>query len=88
MAHVSGDAVTVSPGCVYDIAPTADFTLAAAACDGYAEALVFVTPGEWAFGVADGIALDAEMEAGRRYRLLVSWTPFGIHVEQTGEWGG
>ncbi|MBO4619689.1 MAG: hypothetical protein J5654_06225 [Victivallales bacterium] len=85
-AALSGTSGTVSPGGIYTLAMTEDFTLAASQETDYGEAVVFVAPGEYTFSVAEGITLDAEMSSGNRYRLLVSWTPYGVHVEQTAEW--
>ena len=83
---LSGTSGAVSPGGIYTLAMTEDFTLSAATETDYGEAVVFAAPGEYTFSVADGITLDADMSSGNRYRLLVSWTPWGVHVEQTAEW--
>lgn len=83
---LSGASDTVEPGKVYTLAMAEDFTLSASAETGYGESVLFVTPGDNTFSVAAGITLDAEMWPGMRYRLLVSWTPYGVMVEQTGEW--
>ena len=83
---LSGASGTVEPGKVYTLAMTRDFTLNASAETEYGESVLFVAPGAYAFSVASGITLDADMSSGNRYRLLVSWTPYGVHVEQTAEW--
>ena len=85
---LSGASGTVEPGQCYFLTMTGDFTLAASAETDYGESVLFVTPGSYAFSVASGITLDAEMSTGNNYRMLVSWTPFGVHVEQTAEWEG
>ncbi len=84
--RLSGSSGTVEPGKVYTLAMAEDFTLSARSSTDYGESVLFVTPGEHAFSVADGIRLDAEMDSFSTYRLLVSWTPYGVMVEQTGEW--
>ncbi len=83
---LSGAAGTVEPGKVYRLTMTEDFTLDASSVDGYGESVIFVTPGSNTFSVADGITLDAEMSNFSTYRLMISWTPIGVLVEQTGEW--
>lgn len=83
---LSGASATVEPGKVYSLNMSADFELSASAVNGYGESVLFVTPGSYAFSVASGITLDAEMTSGNNYRLLISWTPYGVHVEQTAEW--
>lgn len=85
---LTGASGTVEPGKCYSLTMTEDFTLSASSVASgiYGESVLFVTPGSYAFSVASGITLDAEMIAGLRYRLLVSWTPFGVHAEQTAEW--
>ena len=83
---LSGASGTVKPGKVYTLAMAEDFTLSASAETDYGESVLFVAPGAYAFSVASGITLDAEMTSGNNYRLLISWTPFGVHVEQTAEW--
>ena len=83
---LGGGSGTVEPGKVYNLVMSADFTLSASSETGYGEAVMFVTPGNYTFSVASGITLDAEMSTGNNYRLLVSWTPYGVHVEQTAEW--
>ena len=82
----------VEPGKVYSLVMEEDFTLETE-WDGvggssYGESVLFVEPGEYTFSVDDGITLDPSvlMTSGYRYRLLVSFTPFGIFVEQTAEW--
>ena len=84
--RLSGASGTVEPGKVYTLAMAEDFTLSASEETAYGEAVMFVTPGSYAFSVASGITLDAEMTSGNNYRLLVSWTPYGVMVEQTAEW--
>jgi len=83
LSGVSGE---VEPGKVYNLVMSADFTLSASQETAYGEAVMFVTPESHTFSVASGITLDANMSSGNRYRLLISWTPYGVHVEQTAEW--
>lgn len=85
---LSGASGTVEPGKCYALTMTEDFTLSASSVASgiYGESVLFVVPNTYAFSVASGITLDAEMIAGLRYRLLISWTPFGVHAEQTAEW--
>ena len=85
---LGGASGTVEPGKCYSLTMTEDFTLSASSVASgiYGESVLFVVPNTYAFSVASGITLDAEMIAGLRYRLLISWTPFGVHAEQTAEW--
>lgn len=85
---LGGGSGTVEPGKVYTLTMSEDFTLSASSVASgiYGESVLFVVPHTYAFSVASGITLDAEMIAGLRYRLLISWTPFGVHAEQTAEW--
>lgn len=85
---LTGGSGTVEPGKVYTLTMTTDFTLSASSVASgiYGESVLFVVPGSYAFSVASGITLDADMSSGNRYRLLISWTPYGVHVEQTAEW--
>lgn len=83
---LSGTSGTVSPARAYSLSMADDFVLSASSETGYGESVLFVTPGSHTFSVSSGITLSATMTAGHRYRLLVSWTPFGVLVEQTAEW--
>ena len=83
---LSGTSGTVSPARAYSLSMSDDFVLSASSETGYGESVLFVTPGSHTFSVSSGITLSATMTAGHRYRLLVSWTPFGVLVEQTAEW--
>ena len=90
--ELTGESGVVSPGEVYRLAMEEDFTLETE-WDGvggssYGESVLFVEPGEYTFSVDEGITLDPSvlMTSGYRYRLLVSFTPFGVFVEQTAEW--
>ena len=90
--ELTGESGIVSPGEVYRLAMEEDFTLETE-WDGvggssYGESVLFVEPGEYTFSVDEGITLDPSvlMTSGYRYRLLVSFTPFGVFVEQTAEW--
>lgn len=85
---LSGASATAEPGKVYSLNMSSDFELGASTVNGYGESVLFVAPGNYAFSVASGIDLDAEMSSGNNYRLLISWTPYGVHVEQTAEWEG
>lgn len=84
--ELSGASATVEPGKIYSLNMSGDFELSASTVSGYGESVLFVTPGSYTFSVASGITLDAEMTSGNHYRLLISWTPFGVKVEQTAEW--
>lgn len=84
---LAGASGTVEPGKVYSIDMSEDFELSAVSLGSdYGECVVFVKPNEFVFSVAEGMELDAEMDTLHAYRLLVSWTPYGIFCEQTGEW--
>lgn len=83
---LSGASGEVEPGKVYSLEMTANFILSASTETDYGEAVMFVEPGSYTFSVAPGITLSATMSSGNRYRLLVSWTPYGVMVEQTAEW--
>ncbi len=90
--ELPGESGVVSPGEVYCLAMEEDFTLETE-WDGvggssYGESVLFVEPGAYTFSVDEGITLDPSvlMTSGYRYRLLVSFTPFGVFVEQTAEW--
>ena len=85
---LSGASGTVEPGKCYSLDMSEDFELSAAALEAglFGEALLFVRPNTHVFSVAAGIELDADMTNGSGYRLLVSWTPYGVKVEQSGEW--
>lgn len=88
IAALSGASGTVEPGKCYSLDMSEDFELSAAALEAglFGEALLFVRPNTHVFSVAAGIELDADMTNGSGYRLLVSWTPYGVKVEQSGEW--
>lgn len=83
---LSGASATIEAGKVYELQMTEDFTLSAATLSGYGESVLFVKPSIYTFETAEDISLDASMADAHSYRLLVSWTPYGIKVEQTGEW--
>ena len=81
---LSGTSGTVEPGKIYTLTLEDDFTLTSASTNNYGEAVIFVTPNghsitmprtEW-----------PTMSNGMRYRILISWTPFGALAESTGEW--
>ena len=88
VAALSGASGTVEPGKCYSLDMSEDFELSVTALEAglFGEALLFVRPNTHVFSVAAGIELDADMTNGSGYRLLVSWTPYGVKVEQSGEW--
>ena len=85
---LSGASGMVEPGKCYSLDMDEDFELSAASLEAglFGEALLFVRPNTHVFSVAASIELDADMANGSGYRLLVSWTPYGVKVEQSGEW--
>lgn len=51
----------------------------------YGEALVFIDLNGYTL-TASGMTFTDELTDGMKYRLLVSWTPYGVMLEKTGEW--
>lgn len=90
-AELSAPIAAVAPGGACRLDLDADCLLAALEHTGYATAVVYVTANGHSLS-PDGTSIAAarwdvpELEAGRTYRLLVTWAPFGVTVESTGSW--
>ena len=78
----------IEPGKVYNITLDADLTInAATTVEGYGESVLFVAVGSHEINQGEGIAQwDVDTEENTAVRLLASWSPIGVIIEQTGAW--